>query len=68
MTRVYFHVINNNIKKKNIHIFVFTRISAYLYSQRWALERRVSRDFGGLQIILMDEACVPDVPLEVYLF
>ena len=28
----------------------------------------VSRDFGGLQIILMDGACVKDVPLEVYIF
>ena len=26
----------------------------------------VSRNFGGLQMILMDEAWVPDVPLEVY--
>ena len=28
----------------------------------------VSRDYGGLQMILMDGACVPDVPLEVYFF
>ena len=28
----------------------------------------VSRDFGGLQMILMNRAWVPDVPLEVYLF
>ena len=26
----------------------------------------VSRDFGGLQMILMDRIGVPDVPLEVY--
>ena len=25
-----------------------------------------SQDFGGLQIILMDGAWVPDIPLEVY--
>ena len=28
----------------------------------------VSRDFGGLHIILMDRIGVPDVPLEVYYF
>ena len=28
----------------------------------------VSRDFGGLQMILMDRIVVPDVPLEVYSF
>ena len=28
----------------------------------------VSRDFEGLQMILMDRLCVPDVPLEVYSF
>ena len=28
----------------------------------------VSRDFGGLQMILMDRIGVPDVPLEVYSF
>ena len=28
----------------------------------------VSRDFGGLQMILMNSLCVPDVPLEVYCF
>ena len=28
----------------------------------------VSRDFGGLQMILMDRIYVPDVPLEVYSF
>ena len=26
----------------------------------------VSRDFGGLQMILMDRIWVPDVPLEAY--
>ena len=26
----------------------------------------VSRDFGGLQMILMERIFVPDVPLEVY--
>ena len=28
----------------------------------------VSRDFGGLQMILMDRIVVPDVPLEVFFF
>ena len=28
----------------------------------------VSRDFGGLQMILMDRIGVPDVPLKVYSF
>ena len=28
----------------------------------------VSRDFEGLQMILMNRLCVPDVPLEVYSF
>ena len=28
----------------------------------------VSRDFGGLQMILIDRLCVPDVPLNVYSF
>ena len=28
----------------------------------------VSRDFEGLEMILMDRICVPDVPLEVYSF
>ena len=28
----------------------------------------VSRDFKGLQMILMDRIGVPDVPLEVYFF
>ena len=28
----------------------------------------VSRDFEGLEMILMDRTCVPDVPLEVYSF
>ena len=28
----------------------------------------VSRDFGGLQMILMNRAWVPDVPLKVSLF
>ena len=28
----------------------------------------VSRDFEGLQMILMERIYVPDVPLEVYLF
>ena len=28
----------------------------------------VSRDFGGLQMILMNRIGVPDVPLEVYSF
>ena len=28
----------------------------------------VSRDFGGLQMILMDRIYVPDVPQEIYLF
>ena len=28
----------------------------------------VSRDFGGLQMILMKRIVVPDVPLDVYLF
>ena len=28
----------------------------------------VSRDFGGLQMILINRLCVPDVPLEVYSF
>ena len=28
----------------------------------------VSRNFGGLQMILMDRIGVPDVPLEVYSF
>ena len=28
----------------------------------------VSRDFGGLQMILMDRIGVPDVPLEAYSF
>ena len=28
----------------------------------------VSRDFEGLQIILMNRTCVPDVPLKVYSF
>ena len=28
----------------------------------------VSRDFEGLQMILINRLCVPDVPLEVYSF
>ena len=28
----------------------------------------VSRDFEGLEMILMDRIGVPDVPLEVYIF
>ena len=28
----------------------------------------VSQDFGGLQMILINRLCVPDVPLEVYSF
>ena len=28
----------------------------------------VSRDFEGLQIILIIRLCVPDVPLEIYSF
>ena len=28
----------------------------------------VSRDFGGLEMILMDRLRVPDVPLDVYSF
>ena len=28
----------------------------------------VSRDIGGLQMILMDKIGVPDIPLDVYLF
>ena len=28
----------------------------------------VSRDFGGLQMILIDRIGVPDVPLDVYFF
>ena len=28
----------------------------------------VSRDFGGLQMILMDRLCVPDVLLDVLFF
>ena len=29
---------------------------------------KVSRDFGGLQMILINRIGVPDVPLEVYSF
>ena len=32
------------------------------------LKRIVSRDFGGLQMILMNRTWGPDVPLEVYSF
>ena len=34
----------------------------------WNLKGIVSRDFEGLQMILMDRIGVPDVPLEVYSF
>ena len=57
--------------------YVRTQDSAEIYTPTaglWSGERKkelkgiVSRDFGALQIILMDRICVPDVPLEVYSF
>ena len=39
------------------HIFIMTQFKGI-----------VSRDFGGLHIILMDRIGVPDVPLKVYSF
>ena len=33
-----------------------------------SLKGIVSRDFGGLQMILMDRIGVPDVPLKNYIF
>ena len=36
--------------------------------EKYEFKGIVSRDFGGLQIILMDRINVPDVPLQVYWF
>ena len=36
--------------------------------EKYEFKGIVSRDFGGLQIILMDRIYVPDVSLEVYSF
>ena len=36
--------------------------------EKYEFKGIVSRDFGGLQMILMDRIYVPDVPLEVYSF
>ena len=38
------------------------------YKEFGKLKGIVSRDFGGLQMILRDRIYVPDVPLEVYSF
>ena len=38
------------------------------YGQLCQVKGIVSRDFEGLQMILMDRIGIPDVPLEVYSF
>ena len=36
--------------------------------EKYEFKGIVSRDFGGLQMILMDRIGVPDVPLKDYIF
>ena len=50
-----------------IRVLIFFR---YFKKSKYITELKgiVSRDFGGLQMILMNRIVVPDVPLDVYLF
>ena len=51
--------------RKNIKL---SKYAEYLYHQVLKLKGIVSRDFGGLQMILVNRIGIPDVPLEVYSF
>ena len=58
------------IAKKSYYYYHFMHCTVNILGRQstCAFKGIVSRDYGGLQMILMDGACVPDVPLEVYFF
>ena len=56
-------------RKKNPIVLTIQCIEAGATQNRaYWLKGIVTRDFGGLQMILMDRIGVPDVPLEAYSF
>ena len=67
MHQCLYHTVYAHTGAGVIRVLIFFR---YFKKSKYITELKgiVSRDFGGLQMILMNRIVVPDVPLDVYLF